>query len=202
MNALEFGALEEWYTWGERQSEWPGWGEAGRSAVSIFLLDIGKKFCSGRVNFVDKFVLYQIKALAVLFSKLHLFFLFIRCYWFCSWQNETDFNNSLTEFRISLKKKVLTAKITDCFLHDMGGGQMRESKELELVMVVNQSGLPAACKYWVPSVKKNSYRLLSISPLLLASWFGLILSGEFLVFRVSLQICPCSLSNSKLCMLD
>lgn len=54
----------------------------------LFLLDRCKEFCSGHVNFIDKFVLYQIKTMPVLFSKLHHLF-FIRCYWFCSWQNKT-----------------------------------------------------------------------------------------------------------------
>lgn len=107
VNALEFGALEEGHTWRRGQNKWPGGGRwVDLLFVALwffFLLDRCKELCSGHVNFIDKFVLYQIKTMPVLFSKLHHLF-FIRCYWFCSWQNKTDFNNSLTQFRIYLKK--------------------------------------------------------------------------------------------------
>lgn len=39
---------------------------------------------------------------------------------------------------------MITPKVIDRFLPDTGAGQMRENNELKLVMIVSQSGLPAA----------------------------------------------------------
>lgn len=58
---------------------WLGGRQVDVLFVALFLLDRYKKFCSGHINFVDQLVLYQIRAMSLLFSKLHLFF-FIRCY--------------------------------------------------------------------------------------------------------------------------